>query len=107
MMPPPGPPQPLIQEFFVGRIDYLEDVDITVTADPRMAFKLADWNLEFVFRPLDFIQVNAGLNGRMIQSALDLLDPQPQDRVLDLFCGLGNFTLPLARQVREAGITGE
>jgi hypothetical protein len=37
MMPPPGPPQPLIQEFFVGRIDYLEDVDITVTADPRMA----------------------------------------------------------------------
>lgn len=34
---PPGPPQPLIQEFFVGRIDYLEDVDITVTADPRMA----------------------------------------------------------------------
>ncbi|GAB3383154.1 23S rRNA (uracil(1939)-C(5))-methyltransferase RlmD [Lysobacter fragariae] len=77
-------------------------------ADPRLAFKLPDWNLEFVFRPLDFIQVNAGLNGRMIQSALDLLDPQPEDRVLDLFCGLGNFTLPLARRVREVvGVEGE
>lgn len=77
-------------------------------ADTRLAFKLAQWDLEFVFRPLDFIQVNAGLNGRMIQSALDLLAPSPEDRVLDLFAGLGNFTLPLARQVREVvGVEGE
>ena len=77
-------------------------------ANPRLAFRLPEWDIEFLFRPLDFIQVNAGLNGRMIQSALDLLDPQPNDRVLDLFCGLGNFTLPLARRVREVvGVEGE
>jgi 23S rRNA (uracil1939-C5)-methyltransferase len=77
-------------------------------ANPKLAFSLPQWNIEFVFRPLDFIQVNAGLNSKMIQSALDLLDPQPEDRVLDLFCGLGNFTLPLSRRVREVvGVEGE
>ncbi|GAA5079479.1 23S rRNA (uracil(1939)-C(5))-methyltransferase RlmD [Lysobacter panacisoli] len=75
---------------------------------PKLAFSLPQWNLEFLFRPLDFIQVNAGLNGRMIQLAIDLLDPKPEDRVLDLFAGLGNFTLPLARRVREVvGVEGE
>ncbi|KGM55515.1 23S rRNA methyltransferase [Lysobacter daejeonensis GH1-9] len=74
----------------------------------KLAFSLPEWNLEFNFRPLDFIQVNAGLNGKMIRSALDLLDAQPDERVLDLFCGLGNFTLPLARSVREVvGVEGE
>ena len=77
-------------------------------ADPKLSFALPQWNLEFNFQPLDFIQVNAGLNGKMIQSAIDLLDLQPQDRVLDLFAGLGNFTLPLARHVREVvGVEGE
>lgn len=75
---------------------------------PKLAFSLPQWNLEFLFRPLDFIQVNAGLNGKMIQLAIDLLDPKPEDRVLDLFAGLGNFTLPLARRVREVvGVEGE
>ena len=74
----------------------------------KLAFSLPEWHLEFNFRPLDFIQVNAGLNGKMIRSALDLLDAQPDERVLDLFCGLGNFTLPLARTVREVvGVEGE
>lgn len=77
-------------------------------ADPQLAFSLSQWNLEFKFRPLDFIQVNAGLNGKMIQSALDLLDAKSDERVLDLFAGLGNFTLPLARSVREVvGVEGE
>ncbi len=76
--------------------------------DPRMAFRMPQWDLDFAFRPLDFIQVNAGLNGKMIQLAIDLLDAQPEDRVLDLFCGLGNFTLPLARSVREVvGVEGD
>ncbi|KGO99713.1 23S rRNA (uracil(1939)-C(5))-methyltransferase RlmD [Novilysobacter defluvii] len=75
---------------------------------PELFFNLPQWDLSFAFQPLDFIQVNAGLNGRMIERALDLLDAGPGDRVLDLFCGLGNFTLPLARGVREVvGVEGE
>ncbi len=60
------------------------------------------------FRPTDFTQVNAELNLAMVDRALGLLDPQPGDRVLDLFCGLGNFTLPLARRVGTVvGVEGE
>jgi len=73
-----------------------------------LSFALPQWNVELAFRPLDFIQVNAKLNQQMIAHALALLDAQPDERVLDLFCGLGNFTLPLARTVREVvGVEGE
>ena len=73
-----------------------------------LSFALPQWNIELNFRPLDFIQVNAGLNQKMIAKTLELLDVQPDDRVLDLFCGLGNFTLPLARVAREVvGVEGE
>ena len=75
---------------------------------PQLAFALAPWDVSLAFRPLDFIQVNAALNEKMIARTFELLDPQPQDRVLDLFCGLGNFTLPMARLVGEAvGVEGE
>ncbi|WP_027081339.1 23S rRNA (uracil(1939)-C(5))-methyltransferase RlmD [Luteimonas mephitis] len=76
--------------------------------DPQLSFRLPAWDLELKFRPLDFIQVNAGLNDRMIARTLELLDVQPGERVLDLFCGLGNFTLPLAR-VADAvvGVEGD
>jgi len=53
--------------------------------------------LRLVFSPRDFIQVNDGVNQKMVRTALTWLDIQPQDRVLDLFCGMGNFTLPLAK----------
>jgi 23S rRNA (uracil1939-C5)-methyltransferase len=76
--------------------------------DPRLAFRLREWDVELQFRPLDFIQVNAGLNGKMIARALELLDVQPGERVLDLFCGLGNFTLPLARVAGHVvGVEGD
>jgi 23S rRNA (uracil1939-C5)-methyltransferase len=77
-------------------------------AQPTLAFRVEPWDLSFAFRPLDFIQVNAGLNEKMIARTLQLLDVQPDERVLDLFCGLGNFTLPLARTAREVvGVEGE
>lgn len=77
-------------------------------ADPQLSFRLPAWDIELKFRPLDFIQVNAGLNDKMIARTLELLDVQPGERVLDLFCGLGNFTLPLAR-VADAvvGVEGD
>ncbi|MFI4970823.1 MAG: 23S rRNA (uracil(1939)-C(5))-methyltransferase RlmD, partial [Lysobacterales bacterium] len=73
-----------------------------------LSFRLPDHDIDIAFRPLDFIQVNAGMNRRMIARALELLDLQPGDSVLDLFCGLGNFTLPLARHAgRVVGVEGE
>ncbi|MCL1549894.1 23S rRNA (uracil(1939)-C(5))-methyltransferase [Xanthomonas nasturtii] len=76
--------------------------------DVPLSFRLPQWDVELAFRPLDFIQVNASLNQKMIAHALALLDTKPDDRVLDLFCGLGNFTLPLARVVREVvGVEGD
>ena len=60
------------------------------------------------FEPTDFTQVNLELNRLMVDQALDLLDPQQDDRVLDLFCGLGNFTLPLARRAGQVvGVEGD
>ena len=77
-------------------------------ADAQLSFRLPSYDVELDFRPLDFIQVNSVLNRRMIDHALALLDPQPADRVLDLFCGLGNFTLPLARRAAQVtGVEGE
>ncbi|MGB7995811.1 MAG: 23S rRNA (uracil(1939)-C(5))-methyltransferase RlmD, partial [Photobacterium halotolerans] len=63
--------------------------------------------LTLQFSPKDFIQVNRTVNARMIEQALDWLDIQPQDRVLDLFCGLGNFSLPLAQKAQQVvGVEG-
>ncbi len=73
-----------------------------------LSYRLPDYDLELAFEPWHFTQVNAGINRGMVAHALALLDPQPHDKVLDLFCGLGNFTLPLARRAREVvGVEGE
>ncbi|MFM5210190.1 MULTISPECIES: 23S rRNA (uracil(1939)-C(5))-methyltransferase RlmD [Aeromonas] len=64
--------------------------------------------LSLAFAPGDFIQVNAPVNQRMVEQALSWLEAGKDDKVLDLFCGIGNFTLPLARQAREVvGVEGE
>ena len=64
-------------------------------------YRLPEYNVTLHFRPTDFIQVNNALNPRLVQQALMLLDLKPEDRVLDLFCGLGNFTLPMARHAQR------
>jgi 23S rRNA (uracil1939-C5)-methyltransferase len=74
----------------------------------HLAFRIEEANVDIAFRPLDFVQVNPGMNQRMIARALALLDPAPDERVLDLFCGLGNFTLPVARRAgMVVGVEGE
>lgn len=76
--------------------------------DDALHFSLPAYGLRYAFRPLDFVQVNAAMNRRMLDHALALLDPQPHERVLDLFCGLGNFTLPLAQRAAQVvGVEGE
>ncbi|QIL90050.1 23S rRNA (uracil(1939)-C(5))-methyltransferase RlmD [Microbulbifer sp. SH-1] len=73
----------------------------------RLAYALPEFGLTLQFHPQDFIQVNFGINRKMVHAAIDLLDIQPEDRVLDLFCGLGNFTLPIATRAREVvGVEG-
>jgi len=72
-----------------------------VDADQALGYRLEQWNLELAYRPGDFIQVNAGVNEAMVAQALEWLKPAADERVLDLFCGLGNFALPLAQNVRE------
>lgn len=69
--------------------------------DPRLSYRLPDYELELEFHPQDFIQVNPEVNTKMIAQALQLLALKGNERVLDLFCGIGNFTLPLARKCAE------
>jgi 23S rRNA (uracil1939-C5)-methyltransferase len=66
-----------------------------------LSYRLEPGDVTIEFEPTDFVQVNGPLNQRMVARALEALDPQPSDTVLDLFCGLGNFSLPLARRARR------
>ncbi len=64
---------------------------------PPLSYTLPDFGLRLYFRPTDFTQVNHGINRSLVRRAMSLLAPQPGERIGDLFCGLGNFTLPIAR----------
>lgn len=76
--------------------------------EERLSYRLEEFDLTMKFHPMDFTQVNAGINRQMVQRAVDWLDIQPGERVLDLFCGLGNFTLPLARKAGQVvGVEGD
>jgi 23S rRNA (uracil1939-C5)-methyltransferase len=72
-----------------------------------LCYGLPEFGITMPFRPTDFTQVNPHINRVLVARALRLLQVQPQERVIDWFCGLGNFTLPLATQAREVlGIEG-
>lgn len=73
----------------------------------QLAYALPEFSVRMPFRPTDFTQVNHRINEVLVSRAVRLLDPAPRDRVADLFCGLGNFSLPLARRAAEVvGIEG-
>ena len=75
--------------------------------DRQLDYTLPEFCIRMPFRPTDFTQVNHQINRVLVGRALRLLAPSRTDRVLDLFCGIGNFTLPLARVAREVvGIEG-
>jgi 23S rRNA (uracil1939-C5)-methyltransferase len=77
-------------------------------AEPALTYRLPAFDLTFEFAPTDFIQINAPINEALVSRAIDLLNPEPGSTVLDLFCGLGNFTLPLARRAaRVIGVEGD
>jgi 23S rRNA (uracil1939-C5)-methyltransferase len=64
---------------------------------PPLSYSLPEFDVQLEFRPTDFTQVNHAVNRVLVRRTLDLLDPQPGERIADMFCGLGNFTLPIAR----------
>jgi 23S rRNA (uracil1939-C5)-methyltransferase len=74
---------------------------------PVLAYTLPEFGVTMPFKPTDFTQVNHHINSVLVARAVRLLDPRPEERVIDWFCGLGNFTLPLARHAREVlGVEG-
>lgn len=78
------------------------------TGEERLSYRFPQQDITLKFHPQDFIQVNAKMNQQMVERVLSLLEPTSQDYLLDLFCGLGNFTLPLARYCQAAiGVEGD
>ena len=103
-------------------LDFAQEHDVRIYSQskgPKTIFEMTDkkeplffdmkeYGIRMEFLPSDFIQVNAKMNIKMINQAIELLDIQKDDVVLDLFCGLGNFTLPLAKKVKKiVGIEGD
>ena len=74
---------------------------------PPLSYSLPEFGITMPFAPTEFTQVNSEMNRLMVSRAMRLLDPQPNERIADFFCGLGNFTLPIARSgARVLGIEG-
>lgn len=78
-----------IFEFYPGNTEWL-------------TYSLPEFNITYKFHPTDFTQVNPSINKKMVKYAIELLDLKNTDTVLDLFCGLGNFTLPIAKFAKKA-----
>jgi len=76
--------------------------------EESLYYSLPEFNVRVEFEPVDFVQVNSDINQRMVHFAIEQLGAGPEDRVVDLFCGIGNFSLPLARQAGSVlGVEGE
>ena len=90
----------------VRRIPLADDAQRS--PEPALRYALAEFGLELEFEPTDFVQINARVNRALVARAVDLLELTPDARVLDLYCGLGNFTLACARRAAAVlGVEGE
>ncbi|MDZ7805068.1 23S rRNA (uracil(1939)-C(5))-methyltransferase RlmD [Thiohalophilus sp.] len=114
--------EPLTEDDIRLLIDYGKANDFVIYHQPKgpdsvtllypeqatLRYTLPEFDVTLEFLPTDFTQVNSDINRRMVSHALQLLEVNPDDRVLELFCGLGNFSLPLARRAGEVvGVEGE
>ncbi|ABM02383.1 23S rRNA m(5)U-1939 methyltransferase [Psychromonas ingrahamii 37] len=80
---------------------------VCLAGEANLSYRLPEWDCSLSFTPTDFLQVNSDINKKMVSQAMQWLALEKNDSVLDLFCGLGNFTLPIARQVESVvGIEG-
>ncbi len=85
----------------------VDTVQLLDESGPQLAYALPDFGITMPFKPTDFTQVNPHINRVLVSRALRLLGVQKHERVIDWFCGLGNFTLPLATQACEVlGVEG-
>lgn len=90
-----------------GGLDSLELIEPTGEVE-SLYYTLPEFDIRIEFEPIDFVQVNREINQRMVHFAIEQLNSGPEDRVLDLYCGIGNFSLPLARKSGTVlGIEGE
>ena len=96
-----------------GLIIYLQPGGVETTKvlwpeSPSLSYVIPEYDIQIEFLPGDFTQVNASINQQMVMAAIDLLQIKPDESVLDLFCGLGNFTSVIARKAHRAtGIEGD
>jgi 23S rRNA (uracil1939-C5)-methyltransferase len=115
--PPTGDDRGVLRQFALdhdlrvylqpGGLDSIERLSPEEAVEP-LHYTLPEFDVQIDFEPVDFVQVNSDINRRMVHAAIELLSPRAEDRVLDLFCGIGNFSLPLARRAGEVlGIEGE
>ena len=90
-----------------GGLDSLQLLSPQTTGE-SLYYTLREFNIKIEFEPIDFVQVNHEINQRMVALAIAQLQPGSNDRVLDLFCGIGNFSLPLARHAGAVlGVEGD
>ena len=89
-----------------GGYDSVERLNKSDTDE--LFYKLDDHDITIYFKPVDFTQINVEINKKMLNLAIELLEPNKDENILDLFCGVGNFTLPLARKAKSVvGIEGD
>ena len=90
-----------------GGLDSLQLIEPSI-CDESLFYTLPEFDIKVDFEPIDFVQVNSEINQRMVHFAIEQLGPEASDRVLDLYCGIGNFSLPLARKSGTVlGVEGE